>query len=93
MHASLLILSAPFFPWKYSNTSLFHFAVVFIGSVLFALQQLSGINAVFYFSSTVFKSAGVPSDVANICVGFANLSGICNELLTVTGTHCNQHLD
>lgn len=52
-----------------------HFKVVFIGSVLFALQQLSGINAVFYFSSAVFKSAGVPSDVANICVGFANLSG------------------
>lgn len=52
-----------------------HFAVVFIGSTLFALQQLSGINAVFYFSSTVFKSAGVPSDLANICIGIANLSG------------------
>eukprot|EP00262_Sarcandra_glabra_P009412 TRINITY_DN2378_c0_g1_i1.p1 TRINITY_DN2378_c0_g1~~TRINITY_DN2378_c0_g1_i1.p1 ORF type:complete len:491 (+),score=74.08 TRINITY_DN2378_c0_g1_i1:357-1829(+) len=52
-----------------------HSRVVFIGSTLFALQQLSGINAVFYFSSTVFKSAGVPSDMANICVGVANLSG------------------
>ncbi|XP_010915854.1 probable plastidic glucose transporter 2 [Elaeis guineensis] len=52
-----------------------HFRVVFIGTTLFALQQLSGINAVFYFSSTVFKSAGVPSDIANICVGLANLSG------------------
>lgn len=52
-----------------------HFRVVFIGSTLFALQQLSGINAVFYFSSTVFKSAGVPSNLANICVGIANLSG------------------
>ncbi|KAL5708450.1 hypothetical protein ACHQM5_019242 [Ranunculus cassubicifolius] len=52
-----------------------HFRVVFIGSTLFALQQLSGINAVFYFSSTVFKSAGVPSSLANICVGVANLSG------------------
>ncbi|KAM7255536.1 hypothetical protein ACFE04_008434 [Oxalis oulophora] len=52
-----------------------HFKVVFIGSTLFALQQLSGINAVFYFSSTVFKSAGVPSASANICVGIANLSG------------------
>ncbi|XP_050217208.1 probable plastidic glucose transporter 2 isoform X2 [Mercurialis annua] len=51
------------------------FAVVFIGSTLFALQQLSGINAVFYFSSTVFKSAGVPSDVANIFVGVVNLTG------------------
>ncbi|XP_072960037.1 probable plastidic glucose transporter 2 isoform X1 [Typha angustifolia] len=52
-----------------------HFRVVFIGTTLFALQQLSGINAVFYFSSTVFKSAGVPSNLANICVGLANLSG------------------
>ncbi|CAL9134327.1 unnamed protein product [Musa textilis] len=52
-----------------------HFRVVFIGTMLFALQQLSGINAVFYFSSAVFRSAGVPSDIANICVGFAYLSG------------------
>lgn len=53
----------------------FFATVVFIGTMLFALQQLSGINAVFYFSSAVFKSAGVASDIANICVGFANLSG------------------
>ncbi|XP_073052977.1 probable plastidic glucose transporter 3 [Primulina eburnea] len=52
-----------------------HFKVVFLGSVLFALQQLSGINAVFYFSSTVFRSAGVSSDIGNICVGVVNLSG------------------
>ncbi|KAK9268781.1 hypothetical protein L1049_000544 [Liquidambar formosana] len=52
-----------------------HFRVIFIGSTLFALQQLSGINAVFYFSSTVFKSAGVPSDLANVFVGLSNLSG------------------
>ncbi|KAF1886179.1 hypothetical protein Lal_00045409 [Lupinus albus] len=52
-----------------------HFKVVFIGSSLFALQQLSGINAVFYFSSTVFKSAGVPSDLANVWIGIVNLSG------------------
>ncbi|KAK1434117.1 hypothetical protein QVD17_11035 [Tagetes erecta] len=52
-----------------------HFRVVFIGSALLALQQLSGINAVFYFSSTVFKSAEVPSDIANMSVGVVNLSG------------------
>ncbi|GLT51722.1 hypothetical protein SLA2020_251140 [Shorea laevis] len=52
-----------------------HFRVVFIGSTLFALQQLSGINAVFYFSSSVFKSAGVPSNLGNTFVGIANLSG------------------
>ncbi|XP_047340480.1 probable plastidic glucose transporter 2 isoform X2 [Impatiens glandulifera] len=49
--------------------------VIMIGSALFGLQQLSGINAVFYFSSTVFKRVGVPSDIANICVGVTNLSG------------------
>lgn len=54
-----------------------HFAVMFIGSTLFALQQLSGINAVFYFSSTVFESFGVPSAIANTCVGVCNLLGIC----------------
>ncbi|GMY36046.1 probable plastidic glucose transporter 2 [Fagus crenata] len=52
-----------------------HFRVVFIGSTLFALQQLSGINAIFYFSSTVFKSAGVPSNLANVFIGIANLTG------------------
>lgn len=51
-----------------------------MGSSLFALQQLSGINAVFYFSSTVFKSAGVPSESANICVGIANLLGILHQI-------------
>ncbi|KAJ9179208.1 hypothetical protein P3X46_011022 [Hevea brasiliensis] len=52
-----------------------HFKVVFIGSALFVLQQLSGINAIFYFSSTVFKSAGVPSKIANVSVGICNLLG------------------
>lgn len=55
--------------------SLVPFAVVFIGSTLFALQQLSGINAVFYFSSTVFRSAGVSSNLANAFIGIANLLG------------------
>ncbi|KAL0427022.1 UNVERIFIED_CONTAM: putative plastidic glucose transporter 2 [Sesamum latifolium] len=52
-----------------------HARVVFIGSTLFALQQLSGINAVFYFSSTVFRRAGVSSNLANVFVGIANLIG------------------
>lgn len=70
---SLVIVPICFLLKDYYCTSLY--AVVFIGSTLFALQQLSGINAVFYFSSTVFKNAGVPSDSGNICVGIANLSG------------------
>ncbi|KAI3495854.1 hypothetical protein L1887_38200 [Cichorium endivia] len=58
-----------------------HFRVVFIGSTLFALQQLSGINAVFYFSSTVFRSAGVSSNLANAFVGIVNLLGSVIALL------------
>ncbi|KAF3640416.1 putative plastidic glucose transporter 2 [Capsicum annuum] len=52
-----------------------HSRVVYIGATLFALQQLSGINAVFYFSSTVFRRAGVSSNLANVFVGIANLTG------------------
>ncbi|WVZ18280.1 hypothetical protein V8G54_005602 [Vigna mungo] len=44
-------------------------------AIVVLLILLSGINAVFYFSSTVFKSAGVPSDLANVCIGIANLAG------------------
>ncbi|KAJ9551294.1 hypothetical protein OSB04_015339 [Centaurea solstitialis] len=58
-----------------------HCRVVFIGSTLFALQQLSGINAVFYFSSTVFRSAGVSSNLANAFVGIVNLLGSIIALL------------
>ncbi|KAH7295706.1 hypothetical protein KP509_27G061700 [Ceratopteris richardii] len=48
--------------------------VVIIGAALFAFQQLAGINAVFYFSSTVFRSAGITSDlVASVSVGVVNL--------------------
>ncbi|XP_038711068.1 probable plastidic glucose transporter 2 isoform X3 [Tripterygium wilfordii] len=65
-------LAFVFFRLCYSHVP---FAVVFIGSTLFALQQLSGINAVFYFSSSVFKSAGVSSGIANLFVGVANLLG------------------
>ncbi|XP_060171861.1 probable plastidic glucose transporter 2 isoform X3 [Lycium barbarum] len=58
-----------------------HSRVVFIGATLFALQQLSGINVVFYFSSTVFRRAGVSSNLANVFVGIANLTGSVVALL------------
>nr|GLL47598.1 probable plastidic glucose transporter 2 isoform X2 [Ipomoea trifida] len=51
-----------------------HFRVVFVGSTLFPLQQLSEINAVFYFSSTVFRRVGVSSNLANVFIGVANLT-------------------
>lgn len=51
--------------------------VVAIGAALFAFQQFAGINAVFYFSSTVFRAAGMTSDVAaSVSVGAVNLLGM-----------------
>lgn len=59
-------------------------AVVTIGAVLFAFQQFAGINAIFYFSSAVFKSAGITSEVgASVAVGVVNFIGYHQILLPV----------
>jgi hypothetical protein len=43
---------------------------------LFLFQQFAGINAVVYFSTNVFRSAGIASDVAaSALVGAANVIG------------------
>jgi len=50
--------------------------VVLVGMSLFLFQQLAGINAVVYFSTQVFRSAGITSDVAaSALVGAANVAG------------------
>lgn len=50
--------------------------VVSIGAAMFLLQQLAGINAVVYYSTAVFRSAGISSDVAaSALVGAANVFG------------------
>lgn len=50
--------------------------VVSVGAALFLLQQFAGINAVVYFSTSVFRSAGITSDVAaSALVGAANVFG------------------
>ncbi|GAQ91744.1 hexose transporter [Klebsormidium nitens] len=50
--------------------------VTLIACALFLLQQFSGINAVVYFSTTVFRKAGVASDIAaSALVGAANVFG------------------
>jgi sugar porter (SP) family MFS transporter len=47
-----------------------------IGVVMFLLQQLSGINAIVYFSSSVFASAGITSGaLASAAVGLINVFG------------------
>ncbi|KAL6760297.1 general substrate transporter [Haematococcus lacustris] len=47
-----------------------------IGLVLFAIQQFAGINALVYFSTSVFRQAGVTSDtLASAAVGATNVLG------------------
>ncbi|PPR81592.1 hypothetical protein GOBAR_AA39125 [Gossypium barbadense] len=50
--------------------------VVSVGAALFLFQQLAGINAVVYYSTAVFRSAGIASDVAaSALVGASNVIG------------------
>nr|AAG00995.1 putative glucose translocator [Mesembryanthemum crystallinum] len=50
--------------------------VVSVGAALFLFQQMAGINAVVYYSTSVFRSAGIESDVAaSALVGAANVFG------------------
>ncbi|OWM64424.1 hypothetical protein CDL15_Pgr020391 [Punica granatum] len=53
-----------------------YWKVVSVGAALFLFQQLAGINAVVYYSTSVFRSAGIESDVAaSALVGTANVLG------------------
>lgn len=49
-----------------------------VGAALFMFQQLAGINAVVYYSTSVFRSAGIASDVAaaSALVGASNVFGL-----------------
>lgn len=47
-----------------------------IGVIMFLLQQFSGINAIVYFSSSVFAAAGIASgSLASAAVGLINVLG------------------
>eukprot|EP00250_Pteridium_aquilinum_P004433 c14644_g1_i1 orf=99-1547(+) len=52
--------------------------VILKGAAILAFQQFAGVNAVFYFSSTFFRNAGVTSNLAaSVSVGFVNLFASC----------------
>eukprot|EP01018_Ginkgo_biloba_P031737 Gb_22998 [translate_table: standard] len=58
--------------------------VVSVGAALFLFQQLAGINAVVYYSTSVFRTAGIASDVtASAFVGASNVI-VCNLMLRIS---------
>ncbi|CAM6093944.1 unnamed protein product [Calypogeia fissa] len=62
--------------------------VVAVGGILFFLQQFAGINAVVYYSTAVFRKAGIKSDVAaSALVGAANVFGtlVASSLMDTQG--------
>ncbi|CAL9771566.1 unnamed protein product [Musa acuminata subsp. burmannicoides] len=65
-----------------------YWKVVSVGAALFLFQQLAGINAVVYYSTAVFRSAGISSDVAaSALVGASNVFGtiIASSLMDKRG--------
>lgn len=65
-----------------------YWKVVSVGAALFLFQQLAGINAVVYYSTSVFRKAGIASDVAaSALVGAANVFGtaIASSLMDKKG--------
>ncbi|KAB2612474.1 plastidic glucose transporter 4 [Pyrus ussuriensis x Pyrus communis] len=65
-----------------------YWKVVRVGVSLFFLQQMAGINAAVYYSTSVFRSAGITSDVAaSALVGIANVLGtaIASSLMDKQG--------
>ncbi|KAJ0455877.1 putative major facilitator, sugar transporter, MFS transporter superfamily [Helianthus annuus] len=65
-----------------------YFKVVSVGATLFLFQQLAGINVVVYYSTSVFRTAGVASDVAaSALVGATNVFGtmIASSLMDKQG--------
>lgn len=65
--------------------------LVAIATSLFFIQQFSGINAIVYFSSSVFRDAGIPSEaLASASVGLINVLGtiVAASLMDKQGRKC-----
>ncbi|RDY08092.1 Plastidic glucose transporter 4, partial [Mucuna pruriens] len=68
-----------------------YWKVVSVGASLFLFQQLAGINTVVYYSTSVFRSAGIASDVAaSALVGASNVFGtiVASSLMDRQGRKC-----
>ncbi|CAI8594097.1 unnamed protein product [Vicia faba] len=65
-----------------------YWKVVSVGAALFLFQQFAGINALVYYSTSVFRNAGIASDVAaSALVGASNVIGtaIASSLMDKQG--------
>ena len=65
--------------------------LVAIACALFLIQQGSGINAIVYFSTAVFRDAGVGSEtLASAAVGLVNVLGtvVAASLMDRAGRKC-----
>lgn len=68
--------------------------LVLVACSLFLFQQFSGINAIVYFSSKVFRDAGVGSEtLASAAVGVVNVLGtiVAGSLMDKAGRKCAPH--
>jgi len=62
--------------WKEVFTARANRRAIITGPMLFFIQQFAGINAIIYFSTSIFESAGITSGVlASVAVCVVNLVG------------------
>ncbi|KAJ2605558.1 hypothetical protein H4R99_001042 [Coemansia sp. RSA 1722] len=67
-----------------SYMELFRFPIrrrIVLGVVIQALQQLTGINVILYFSPTIFKQSGLSKDGASLLA--QGINGVVNMLATI----------
>lgn len=69
--------------WKLLTTSTFRKPLI-IGVVMQLSQQLSGINAIFYYSTNIFKSAGLSETMAKYSTIGVGVVMVVMTLVSIT---------